>query len=118
MGATTIPILPSADLDVTVAFYELLGFTEELPRHPGYLIMSRDNVELHFWLKTDVEPMTNDVACYLRYDTVTEVRARYTEWSRLDLGERLRPPVETDYGMVEFALIDPHGNLLRIGALL
>jgi hypothetical protein len=31
-------------------------------------------------------------------------------------GSRLEPPVETDYRIREFALIDPSGNLLRVGS--
>jgi hypothetical protein len=31
-------------------------------------------------------------------------------------GSRLEPPEDTDYGIREFALIDPSGNLLRVGS--
>ena len=34
----------------------------------------------------------------------------------LATGSRLVPPNDTDYGMREFALVDPSGNLLRIGS--
>ena len=26
------------------------------------------------------------------------------------------PPADTDYGLREFALVDPNGNLLRVGS--
>jgi hypothetical protein len=31
-------------------------------------------------------------------------------------GSRLEPPQDTDYGMREFALVDPSGNLVRVGS--
>jgi len=30
-------------------------------------------------------------------------------------GSRLVPPTDTDYGMREFAVVDPSGNLVRVG---
>jgi len=36
---------------------------------------------------------------------------------RAGRGRRLqRPPVESDYGMRDFALVDPSGNLIRVGS--
>jgi hypothetical protein len=31
-------------------------------------------------------------------------------------GSRLQAPVDTDYGMREFALVEPSGNLVRVGS--
>jgi hypothetical protein len=31
-------------------------------------------------------------------------------------GSRLQGPVSTDYGLREFALVDPSGSLLRVGS--
>jgi hypothetical protein len=33
-------------------------------------------------------------------------------------GGRLNSPKATDYGLLEFALIDAHGNLVRVGGTL
>ena len=30
--------------------------------------------------------------------------------------ERMKPPEQTDYDILEFSIIDPHGNLIRIGS--
>lgn len=121
MPGVTIPILPSSSFDATAAFYASLGFREH-NRWPGqYLILRRaDGIELHFWPKPNVDPKTSDSACYVRFDSPAEARALYDEWAKVELppGARLHKPVETDYGMVELALVDPDGNLLRIGARL
>jgi hypothetical protein len=46
----------------------------------------------------------------------------YDEWAALGIlpdeatGSRLVAPVDTDYGMREFAVVDRSGNLLRVGS--
>jgi hypothetical protein len=73
-------------------------------------------LELHFWSNPTVDRKTNDVACYIRFDSAAEARALHDAWApNVAPGARLDAPVETDYGLTEFALIDPHGNLLRVG---
>lgn len=117
MSAKTIPILPSRNFDETSKFYAELEF-RETGRWPGeYLILKRDDgIELHFWSNPDVDPATNDVGCYIRFDRAAEARSLHDEWApRVPTGGRLHPPTHTDYGLLEFALVDLHGNLLRIG---
>lgn len=117
MSAKTIPILPSKSFDETAGFYAPLGFVE-VGRWPGaYLMLRReDGIELHFWSNPEVDRATNDVACYIRFDSATEARLLHDNWApRVQSGGRLHPPHATDYGLLEFALIDLHGNLLRIG---
>lgn len=116
-GVQTIPILPSDDLDKTAEYYARLGF-EEVYRAPNeYLVLQRDgNFEVHFWLTTPVDPRTNATACYVRTNLAGDARAIYEEWAGADVEPgRLHPPTATDYGLLEFALVDLHGNLLRVG---
>ena len=48
--------------------------------------------------------------------------ALYAEWNLIGVpsdpatGSRLQPPVDTEYGLRELALVDPSGNLLRAGS--
>lgn len=119
MAAVTRPILPSADLDATVAFYGPLGFvsTGHWPRE--YLILAGpDDIELHFWYRPTVDRWTNDVACWIGYRSTAELVARFEAWSSLGVPPlaHLRPPKD-DGRLTEFPLIDLHGNLLRLGAL-
>ena len=124
MGPVTIPIFPSPDFEVTTSFYARLGFAER-GRWPGYLILAHSNgLELHFWLDADLEPSTNDVGCFVRFDTIGECRSLHDAWAAaadLPLAEsraipRLHAPREGADGSIEWALIDAHGNLLRLGA--
>jgi hypothetical protein len=119
MPAKTIPILPSRDFDETLAFYAPLGFSER-GRWPEYLILARpDGIELHFWSDPGVDCLTNDVGCYVRFDSEAEARALHDAWIGKIAGDkpgaRLEPPRATHYGLLEFALVDPSGNLIRIG---
>ncbi|WP_245667406.1 bleomycin resistance protein [Actinomadura macra] len=115
-----MPILPSRDLDETLGFYSRLGFEERgsWPEY-GYLIVARGSVQLHFSHQTDVDPLTTAASCYLY---VADADAVHREWAEIGVptdratGSRLVAPVDTGYGMREFALVDRSGNLLRIGS--
>ena len=117
MPPKTIPQLPSSNFDETANFYERLGFREGA-RWPGeYLILLRDadGIELHFW-SGRVDPLKNDSSCYVRFDKADEARSLHTEWAAAGLpADGLRDLVETDYGLLEFALVDPDANLIRVG---
>lgn len=116
-----MPILPGRDLAELRRFYERLGFEMRgaPPDVHGYLIVRRGSVELHFWHNPDVDPLSTDASCYVR---VGDADALHRTWHQLGIpfepttGSRLMPPTDTDYGMREFALVDPSGNLLRVGS--
>jgi len=111
MLQSTIPVLPSLDLDVTISFYEQLGF-KVWSRHEGdYAILARETRELHFFLMGQLNPAESFFGCYWRVD---DVRSLYTEFSARSI-PNLHPLEEKPWGMTEFAVIDPHGNLIRIG---
>lgn len=117
--AVTRPILPSADLDATEAFYAGLGFAAS-GRWPEYLIVAGpDGIELHFWHNPGVDRWTNDVACWIGYPSVEAVHRRYADWSTRPLSPpaQLNPPDDMAGHLVEFQLIDLFGNLLRVGAV-
>ena len=121
MALKTIPILPSGNFNETAHFYAQLGFMERGRWPDEYLIIKRpgDGLELHFWFNAAVDPKENDVGCYVRWDTAAEARALYAEWAAVDVKPgRLTSPKKTDYGLLEFALIDPQGNLVRVGGAL
>jgi catechol 2,3-dioxygenase-like lactoylglutathione lyase family enzyme len=121
MAESAVPILPSRNLDETLAFYDRLGFENRGAPHQewGYLIIGRGGIELHFWSNPTVDPLTTDASCYLR---VVDADALHAEWERAGVprdeatGSRLEPPTDTDYGMREFAVVDPSGNLVRAGS--
>jgi catechol 2,3-dioxygenase-like lactoylglutathione lyase family enzyme len=111
-------ILPSRDLVATSAFYERLGF-EEQGHWPGeYLIVMRREAGLHFFPSPSLDPWSSDAGCYVYVD---DAGSLYTEYAAVDLPSEGIPrlhgaPVDADYGMREFAVVDPDGNLIRIGS--
>jgi catechol 2,3-dioxygenase-like lactoylglutathione lyase family enzyme len=115
---TAAPILPSGDLAATADFYERLGFEQTRFWPDEYLIVMRGEVGLHFFPDPELDPWSSSAGCYLY---VEDADALFGEYDRLDLpGEgipRLHgPPKDTDYELREFAVVDPDGNLLRIGS--
>ena len=113
----TIPILASRDIAETTAFYGWLGF-RVVGRYedfgPTYLLIRRDDVELHFVHSPDTDPAESHGGCYLR---LADAQGVYDEWEPLGLAE-VHPPRDTPWGMWEFFVVDPSGNLLRIGTRL
>jgi catechol 2,3-dioxygenase-like lactoylglutathione lyase family enzyme len=108
------PILPSRDVDETIAFYERLGFLVA-SRFGGkrvYLVVRRDGVVLHFFHFPALDPPSNINGCYVE---IADVDALYDEWHALGL-KRLAPPQDREWGMREFTLVDPSGNLVRVGS--
>jgi catechol 2,3-dioxygenase-like lactoylglutathione lyase family enzyme len=111
MLQSTIPVLPTLDLDETIAFYGRLGF-KVWSRHEGdYAILAWETHELHFFLMGQLQPSESFFGCYWR---VEDAESLYAEYSALSL-PNLHPIEEKPWGMKEFAFIDPHGNLIRIG---
>jgi catechol 2,3-dioxygenase-like lactoylglutathione lyase family enzyme len=115
-----VPILLSRDLGETLRFYERLGFENRgaPPEEWGYLIIGRGTAELHFSEEPSVDPLSTASMCYLYVD---DAQRLFEEWTGLvepdrTSGSRVEPPVDTEYGMREFAVVDRNGNLLRIGS--
>jgi catechol 2,3-dioxygenase-like lactoylglutathione lyase family enzyme len=114
-----IPILPSRNLENTVEFYRRLGFDGFVHSHGGYAILIRGTLELHFFLYRQVVPEKSASCCYLRVSSVEEV---YADFSRARLPRAGIPRQDAledkPWGMREFAVVDPDGNLVRVGQVL
>jgi len=114
-----IPILPARDLYETRAFYERLGFQAAgwwPTQFGGYAILRRGDLSMHFFLFEDISPYQNYAQCYWR---VNDVDALYAEFQTADLSRsgipRLDPVEDKPWGMREFSIVDPNGNLVRVG---
>ncbi|MEM1151479.1 MAG: VOC family protein [Pseudomonadota bacterium] len=110
------PILPSRDLTATKDFYESWGFTAWYD-DGNYLLMNRDQVEIHFFRYPDHVPAQSDHGAYVR---PKDVDAISDELAQLNLPSdkgfpRFSAAEDKPWGMREATLWDPDGNLLRIG---
>jgi len=119
MAALAIPILPSADFDVTSDFFQAFGFAEQGRWPSEYLILRHAgiDIELHFWFNGSVDRWTNDVACYVRFDTPADAVTCHAGWADVVVPEpaELTEPSMDEDGSAEFHIIDLHGNLIRLG---
>jgi catechol 2,3-dioxygenase-like lactoylglutathione lyase family enzyme len=114
-----IPILPSRDLTETRAFYARLGFTAAgwwPTEFGGYAILVRGDLTMHFFAYPELSPKENYGQCYWR---VTDPDGLHSEFSGAGLDSwpdaRVTPIEDKPWGTREFALVDPSGNLVRIG---
>jgi catechol 2,3-dioxygenase-like lactoylglutathione lyase family enzyme len=107
------PILPAQDVRRACTFYESLGFTAGY-HNDRYDILRRGNLVVHLEQQADLLPARNRTSCYWR---VADADALYQEFAALGLPpERdLTEPQDEPWGMREFTVKDPAGNLVRIG---
>ena len=115
-----IPILPSRSVRATTEFYRLLGF-EGGPHEfdSGYAILRRGAVELHFFTHRELIPAKSSASCYIR---VNDVESFYKSCLPSQLPSTGIPRMDAledkPWGLREFALVDPDGNLVRIGQVM
>ena len=104
------PIFDVRDLDVARAHYERLGFTVRAWEGGAtYGFATRDDVELHLGV-VPAERTTRSAA----YLFVDDADALATTW--VAAGVEVHPPVDTEWGMREGAVVDPDDNVIRFGS--
>lgn len=109
---TVNPILPVVDMNVSIAFYERLGF--DVHRYDdGYAWVRHCGWEfLHLAGGGEVDPASNHAAAYVHVDDPDAWRAAMAAAAPdVDLGVVSDRP----WGMREFEFTDPAGSLVRIG---
>jgi catechol 2,3-dioxygenase-like lactoylglutathione lyase family enzyme len=115
-----IPILPCRVMDVTVVFYKRLGFEGGAHEFDSnYAILRRGAVEIHFFTHKELVPANSSAGCYIR---VLDVEAIYRSFASSKLPRTGIPRMDAledkPWGLREFAVVDPDGNLLRIGQII
>lgn len=112
-----IPTLPSRSLTDTLSFYRRLGFEGEvLGVGDSYAILRRGTVELHFVTHAELRPAESSAGCYIRVVDVESICRDFASAQLPRTGIPRQDALEDKpWGMREFAIVDPDGNLLRIG---
>jgi catechol 2,3-dioxygenase-like lactoylglutathione lyase family enzyme len=113
---SAIPILPTADVERTTAFWRRIGF-EVVERYDGYLLTHGDGVELHFAADAaDGEPGSRPLRRSAR--AFVHVQDASALWKRLHSADvpGVGPVEDHDYGLREFLVTDPDGNRVRFGS--
>ena len=105
-----IPVLPAGDWAESIAFWSKLGFEVNGPDH-DYVVARRGDLEVHLYADTGIECFTNNSSCYLRVEDAAALRAEWQEAGVVPLAAVEDKP----WGMREFHVVDPAGNLVRVG---
>jgi catechol 2,3-dioxygenase-like lactoylglutathione lyase family enzyme len=111
------PVLPMRDKKITKDYYtRYLGFTalyDEDDRYKDYLMLKKDQIEIHFFLFRELDVKINYGICYIR---TTEVDNLYQQALHLQLDiPELGHLKDQPWFQREFALRDPDANLLTFG---
>lgn len=104
------PILPVMEMKDAISFYRRLGFDVE-PYDDGHSFVSNSGHEiLHLRVVEDLDPARNAASVYFHVRDVDAVHGEWTE-DGIATGEVADQP----WGMREFTVTDPAGNLIRVG---
>jgi len=109
------PKLPMRDKAVTREYYlTKLGFEEfGSADFEGYLMVKKDNVQIHFFEFTELDPNENYGQVYIRTDDIDGLYK-----SLLEKKVSIHPNGHLQakpWGQKEFSLLDPDNNLLTFG---
>jgi len=109
------PKLPMRDKNVTREFYiNKLGFKElGSANFDGYLMMEKDQIQIHFFEFKELAPKVNYGQVYIRTDNIDSFYQ-----SLLNNKTTIHPngPLEIKpWGQKEFSVLDPDNNLLTFG---
>lgn len=108
------PKLPMRDKEATRRFYVgQLGFQQFGSDYEGYLMVQKDNIQIHFFEFKELDPKENYGQVYIRTDEIEKLYEHAIE-------ERLSFPfaghLQTKaWRQKEFSLLDPDNNLLTFG---
>lgn len=107
------PKLPMRDLNQTKDYYLNALKFEELGNYGDYLIVGKDNIEIHFLQFKELDPKENYGQVYIRTNDVDELYKKLLE-NKISIhpnGHIENKP----WGQREFSLLDPDKNLLTFG---
>lgn len=118
MLKSTCPKLPMRDKAATKNYYlNKLGFEQfGSDEFPDYLMVKKDEIEIHFFLFKDLNPKENYGQIYIRVEKIEDLYESFlTQKTEIHPNGKLKA---TPWGMKEFHLLDPDNNLLTFGQVI
>ena len=109
------PKLPMRDKTATKNFYvNKLGFQNfGNADFDGYLMVEKDNIQIHFFEFKELDPKTNYGQVYIRTNDIDNL---YQSLLNNKVNIHANGTLQTKpWGQKEFALLDPDNNLLTFG---
>ena len=112
------PKLPMRNKTATRDFYiNKLGFQEYGNEDfAGYLMLQKDNIQIHFFEFKELDPKENYGQVYIRTDNIDKLYL-----SLFDKITNIHPNGRLEikpWGQKEFSLLDPDNNLLTFGQII
>lgn len=109
------PKLPMRKREVTKDFYlNTLGFSEfGMTEFDGYLMVQKDNVQIHFFEFRELNPTGNYGQVYIRTDDIDKLHQELLD-NKVDLHPNGYLQIKP-WGQKEFSILDPDNNLLTFG---
>jgi hypothetical protein len=109
------PKLPTRNKSITRDFYiHKLGFNEfGSADFDGYLMLEKDNIQIHFFEFNELNPKENYGQVYIRTNEINEIFQSF-----LDKKVIIHPAGHLQikpWGQKEFSILDPDNNLLTFG---
>ena len=109
------PKLPMRDKAITRDYYvNKLGFEDiGAEDFEGYLMVQKDNIQIHFFEFKELDPKENYGQVYIRTNDIDNL---YQSLVNNKVSIHPNGPLQTKpWGQKEFALLDPDNNLLTFG---
>ena len=100
---------------VTRDFYvNKLGFKQFGNDYNEYLMVSKDNIQIHFFEFKELDPKYNYGGVYIRLDDIDDYYQLMVERNKESIHPAGHLQVKP-WGQKEFAMLDPDNNLLTFG---
>lgn len=108
------PKIPMRDKTATKDFYlNKLGFQQFGGDYDGYLMVQKDNIQIHFFEFQELDPKENYGQVYIRTD---DIDGLYQSFLTNQIEIHPNGNLQTKpWGQKEFSIVDPDNNLLTFG---
>ncbi|MFZ1611642.1 MAG: VOC family protein [Chitinophagales bacterium] len=109
------PKLPMRNKTITKHYYiNTLGFKDiGTADFEGYLIMQKDNIQIHFFEFKNLDPTENYGQVYIRTNDIEKLYKSFQE-KNVSIHPNGKLEIKP-WGQKEFSLLDPDNNLLTFG---
>lgn len=109
------PKIPMRNKAITKEYYiNKLGFEDSRTAdYDGYLMIQKDNIQIHFFEFKELDPKENYGQVYIRTDGIENLYQSFVN-KKIEIhpnGHLQTKP----WGQKEFSLLDPDNNLLTFG---
>ena len=107
------PKLPMRNIESTKEYYvNRLDFKLQ-GEYDQYLIVAKDEIEIHFFLFENLDPKENYGQVYIRTDNIEGLYESFMQ-NNISIHPNGKLQMKS-WGQKEFSLLDPDGNLLTFG---